>query len=188
MRYSWDHMKLYHYYDLKTGPFKNLSDLSIIEAKKVQERLRQDNIGFASKRFDGYMDIRRDLEQKTRKLFIDKGGKPERHVPHYMTLGKCDWLLEWYRHPKSLTIDICSCDPRAISFTYGDLFPTMRYVDGKVYRKQVYTLSEIKKIVEEYGLPQEWNKDGKLAPERYVEVQVWSNRILRKAMNDNNIK
>lgn len=179
MKYDWDHMKLYHYFDIETGPYKNLSDLSLDDAKKVQNKLRKNSICFASKRYEGYLEIRRDLELKAREIFINKGGKPERKVPHYMTLDKCNWLLEWYRNPKSIAIDLCDSDSEVISFTYGDLFPTMRYNDGKVYRKQVYTLFEIKKIVEEFGLPQEWNKDGKLAPERYIEVQVWSDRVLK---------
>lgn len=166
MKYSLNFMKLYHYYDLKTGPFKNLSDLSLVEAKQVQDKLRKNGIGFASKRSEGYIKIRRELELKAREIFIRKGGKPERVVPHYMTLGKCDWLLDWYRNPKSIAINLCDIDSKLVSFTYGDLFPTMRYNDGKVYRKQVYVLSEIKDIVEEFGLPQKWNKDGKLAPER----------------------
>ncbi|MNP39961.1 hypothetical protein D3C76_1335580 [compost metagenome] len=49
----------------------------------------------------------------------------------------------------------------------------MRYLDGKPYREQVYTKQEIFKIIEQFGLPQEWNKDGKNGPERYIEVQIW---------------
>lgn len=32
---------LYHYYDAATGPFRNLSALSIEEAQQVQRRLQQ---------------------------------------------------------------------------------------------------------------------------------------------------
>jgi hypothetical protein len=71
-------------------------------------------------------------------------------------------------------------DPEHISFTYGDLFPTMRFKDGKPYREKLYTKQEIIKIIEEYGLPQEWNKDGKKGPERYIEVQIWDDKDLMK--------
>lgn len=53
---------LYHYYDATTGPFQNLSSLSIEEALQVQRRLKQNNNWFASQRADDYMTIRRDLE------------------------------------------------------------------------------------------------------------------------------
>jgi hypothetical protein len=54
----------------------------------------------------------------------------------------------------------------------------MRYQDGKPYRGVVYTKQEIMKVIEQFGFPQEWNKDGKLGPERYIEVQVWDDRKL----------
>lgn len=66
------------------------------------------------------------------------------------------------------------------AFTYGDLFPTMRYEDGKPYRKQVYTKREIVQIVDTYGLPQDWNRDGSLGPERYIEVQIWDDVIVKE--------
>ncbi len=60
-----------------------------------------------------------------------------------------------------------------VSFTYGDTFPAMRFGDGKPYRRQVYTLAELPDLVVMYGLPQEWNADGKGGPDRYIEAQVW---------------
>lgn len=38
-------MVLYHYYDRKTGPFKNLSDISIDEAEKILQKII-DEIGY----------------------------------------------------------------------------------------------------------------------------------------------
>lgn len=67
----------------------------------------------------------------------------------------------------------------SVSFTYGDLFPTMRYTDDKPYRKQVYTKDEILDVIQSYGWPQEWNQLGNLGPERYIEVQVWNERMIR---------
>jgi hypothetical protein len=49
----------------------------------------------------------------------------------------------------------------------------MRYQDGKPYRGCVYTLAELPDLVGQFGLPQDWNPEGKLAPERYIEAQVW---------------
>lgn len=166
-------MLLYHYYDASTGPFCNLSDLELDDAEIVLNEIRNEGKGFASKRSPEYLAIRKELETTARTMFERKGGRPVRRYPHYMTFGACPWLLSWYPNGKELCIPATEFDLSTISFTYGDLFPTMRYQDGKPYRKQVYTIQEIYEMIRQYGLPQEWNADGTLAPERYIEVQVW---------------
>lgn len=168
-----DYHYLFHYYDESTGPFRNLSDLTPESAETVLRGIREQKKGFASQRSADYLQIRHSLEQKARELFIAKGGQPVRQQPHYMTLGRCPWLLEWYPEGRELAIPVAAFTPERVSFTYGDLFPTMRYPDNKPYREQVYTLQEILEVVREYGLPQKWNATGDLGPERYVEVQVW---------------
>lgn len=169
---------LYHYYEASTGPFRNLSDLPEDEAEMVLKNLRSENKGFASKRSADYLQIRRELEQKARALFIAKGGQPVRKYPHYMTFESCPWLMEWYPNGCELRIPVSAFDPGTISFTYGDLFPAMRVQDSSPYRGQVYTLEEIREVIAVYGLPQTWNPDGKQGPERYIEVQVWDDRRL----------
>lgn len=175
---------LYHYYECSTGPFRNLSDLPMEEAERIQKRLREERKVFASKRNDEYLAVRRELEDRVRKLFIEKGGKPVRERPHYMTLGPCSWLKEWYVEGCELSIPLSNFKPDTISFTYGDTFPAMRYQDGKPYRGKVYTVEEISGIIRKYGLPQGWNKDGKYGPERYIEVQVWDDEPLKKNLRD----
>ncbi|OME80125.1 hypothetical protein BK120_20020 [Paenibacillus sp. FSL A5-0031] len=171
---------LYHYYDESTGPFRNLSDLNPEEADRVLNEIIVQKKGFASKRSADYLKIRRSLELKARDLFINKGGMPIRKFPHYMTLGECPWLLEWYPAGKVLQVPISNFESNTISFTYGDLFPTMRFQDGKPYRGQLYTMNEIIEVVREFGLPQEWNAKGERGPERYIEVQVWDDEPLNK--------
>ena len=171
---------LYHYFERETGPFRNLSDLSPEEAMAIHTQLKKRKDVFASKRSDDYYIIRRQLEEEARRRFIAKGGRPIRLRPHYMTLGECPWIKEWYREGQELNIHIREFDPKTVSFTYGDLFPTMRYKDGKPYREQIYTKEEIFKVIEQYGWPQEWNKDGSQGPEMYIEVQVWDDKPLLK--------
>jgi hypothetical protein len=172
------HPFLYHYFERSTGPFRNLSKLSVDEAEKVLNQLKNEGKAFASKRSDDYLVIRRNLEYQAREIFRSKGGKPRNHTPHYMTLGACPWIREWYREGDELKIHIGKFHPETISFTYGDLFPAMRFQDGKPYRGQVYTKDEIKFIIEQYGYPQEWNPDGSKGPERYIEVQIWDDELL----------
>ncbi len=81
-----------------------------------------------------------------------------------------------------IRIPIEEFDVRKLSFTYGDSMPTFSdaFTDGKEYRKQLYTYGEILDIIKKYGLPQNWNDDGKYGPERYIEVHIWSNDVIGK--------
>ncbi|MDP4147229.1 MAG: GNAT family N-acetyltransferase [Bacillota bacterium] len=166
---------LYHYYEASVGPFKSLTDLPLEEAEKILEDIRQEGITYASKRSKDYIVLRRGLEEKVRNLFVAKGGRPSRKTPHSMTLGECSWIKQWYKNPQEIKIPVSAFDPLKISFTYGDIFPAMRYDDGKPYFGKVYTLEEIEQVIQTHGLPQEWNSDGKYGPKRYIEVQVWDN-------------
>jgi len=172
---------LYHYYEKRNGPFKNLSDLSLVEAQKVLDKIKAENSVMAVHRYVGYLERRKDLEQIARSLFIAKGGKPVRQVPHYMVIGECAWLQTWYEEGDCVKIPLTAFNPETISFSYGDLFPTFspRVTDQKEYRRQVYTLSEIMGLIKKYGFPQDWNKEGAYGPERYIEVQVWDDEPIR---------
>lgn len=170
--------KLYHYYEFRIGPFVNLSDLSIEEAEKVQSGIKREGAVFAGKRGSDYLIVRRALEDRVRCLFISKGGRPARERPHYMTLGACPWMLDWYVDGRELSISLSTFVKEVISFTYGDTFPAMRYKDGKPYRGIVYTLDEIAQVVNQYGLPQDWNCDGSKGPDRYIEAQIWTDNII----------
>ena len=170
---------LCHYYEAAVGPFVNLSDLPLKEAEEHMVRIRQSGNIFASKRSDDYVVIRRELEDRVRALFEKKGGRPARQRPHYMVVGSCPWLLDWYVEGRELRIPLAAFASEHVSFTYGDTFPAMRYGDGKPYRKQVYVLEELPGLIQQFGLPQDWNQDGKRGPDRYIEAQIWSDEPLR---------
>lgn len=167
---------LSHYYEETKGPFLNLSDLTIEEAEIILNDIRHKSEVFASKRPLDYLKIRLELEDKVRSKFIEKGGNPIRKRPHYMILGSCPWVKEWYKNGCEIQISLKKFDSKIVSFTYGDTFPAMRFQDGKPYREKVYTLEELPEIIQKYGLPDEWNKDGTLGPERYIEAQIWDDQ------------
>ena len=169
---------LTHYYERTLGPFRSLSDLPREDAESVLEGLRQRGDVFASRRSPEYVSVRFELEERIRGLFIAKGGRPQREHPLYFILGTCGWCRTWYREPAELRLPLRLLDPAQVSFTYGDSFPAMRFQDGKPYRGQVYTLSELPGLVAQFDLPQIWNPDGKLGPERYIEAQVWDRNAL----------
>lgn len=173
---------LYHYYEKSRGPFQNLSDLSIAEAQSILNGIKSVNKTFAAHRYDGYLERRQELEQLVRGLFIEKGGRPQRMVPHYMVVGECPWLKTWYQEGAYVKIPLSEFDLRTVSFTYGDMFPTFspRVTDGREYRGRIYTYEEILEVIGRVGLPQDWNADGQHGPERYVEAHVWSDEPIAR--------
>lgn len=176
-------MYLYHYYDKTSQPFLNLSDLSIEEANIILKNIRitKPNVQCA-KRQEDYMKARLYYENILRDEFLKKGGKITRKAPHYMTVEHSPWLSSWYENSAFIKIPIVEFDLSTLSFTYGDSHPTFspRVNDGKEYRKKLYTYEEILTIIDKYGLPQDWNNDGKYGPERYIEVHIWSDETINK--------
>jgi hypothetical protein len=171
---------LYHYYEASKGPFLNLSDFPLEEAERILSEIRQKGEVFASRRDEDYVRIRKELEDKIRRMFIAKGGKPVRERRHYMILGACPWLIDWYKDGRELRVPLAAFRAEIISFTYGDTFPAMRRQDGKPYRGQVYTLDELAELIRLHGLPQEWNPGGEVGPDRYIEAQVWDDTPIRQ--------
>lgn len=180
-------MFLYHYYDSSVGAFRNISDLPVDEANKVLDmiRINKPNSQCAS-RHATYAADRRRFEDILRSEFVKKGGRIERNAPHYMVVEHSSWLSTWYENMAYIKIPIEKFDTNTLSFTYGDSHPTFspRINDGKEYRKKLYTYEEILAVIGKYGLPQDWNDDGRLGPERYVEVQVWSDETIKCYQKD----
>ena len=180
-------MYLYHYFEKTTGPFRNLSDLSVEEAKEVVRRVKEERPGTqCASRHDKYVEYRRNCEKILRAEFAKKGGKMDRNVPHYMVVEFSPWLSTWFEECDYIKIPIEEFDLDTLSFTYGDSMPTFSPTvqDGKEYRHKLYTYEEILKVIEKYGLPQDWNDDGKYGPERYIEVHVWSDETVKKYMKN----
>lgn len=173
---------LYHYFERGKGPFLNLSDLSCEMAEEKQREICALGKGFAAGRNENYIRRRRELEGLAREIFISKGGKPVRQRPQYMVVEACDFLRGWYIDGAYIKEPVEAFDKQVLSFSYGDMFPTFSPLvnDGKEYRRQIYTYGEILKLIDKYGLPQEWNEGGQFGPERYIEVQVWSDEVISK--------
>lgn len=174
---------LYHYYDKTYRPFLNLSDLSFEDANKVMDHIRKTKPKtLAAKRHPDYMKNRLYYEEILRTEFMKKGGNIKRKAPHYMVIEHSPWLSTCFDNCGYVKIPIEEFDLSTISFTYGDSHPTFssKINDGKEYRKKLYTYDEICKVIETYGLPQNWNDDGKYGPERYIEAHIWSDETIDK--------
>lgn len=176
-------MYLYHFYDRRSGPFKSLTKLSREEAEEVIRRINSERPdSMCAARTEDYVDKRRNCEAVLRREFAAKGGIMEISSPHYMVLEFSPWLSTWYEQSEYIRIPVEEFDLRTVSFTYGDSMPTFsdRVNDGREYRKKLYMYDEIVKLIEKYGLPQDWNDDGRYGPERYIEAHVWSDRTINR--------
>lgn len=176
-------MNLYHYYDKTIGPFRNLSDLPIEQAKSILETIKTTKPNSQSaQRHDKYVEYRRNCERIIRSEFAKKGGVISRTAPHYMVVEHSPWLYSWFENCDFIKIPIEEFDIKTLSFTYGDSMPTFSPAinDEKEYRHKLYTYLEILEIIDKYGLPQNWNDDGKCGPERYIEVHVWSDETINR--------
>lgn len=176
-------MYLYRFFDKRTGPFKSLTAVSAEEAKTVMEKIRRERPNSqCAQRHDKYVEYRHNCENILKREFAKKGGVMEIDSPHYMVVEFSPWLSTWYEQSEYIRIPIEEFDTRTLSFTYGDSMPTFsdRVNDGKEYRKKLYTYEEILQVIDKYGLPQDWNDDGSRGPERYIEVHVWSDRVIKQ--------
>lgn len=176
-------MLLYHYYDKRSGPFRSLSELSPSYAEAILSKIRETRPNSqCAKRDSLYVSHRKNCESILRREFIKAGGRPQRDNPFYMVVDHSPWLSTWYEECGIIQIPAEEFDLDTLSFTYGDSMPTFSPLikDGKEYRHRLYTFNEITEIIKKYGLPQDWNDEGKYGPERYIEVQVWSNETIAR--------
>ncbi len=177
---------LFHYYELDNGPFRNITEHGYEKAKGIQRQILK---GWNSKRPGNYIELRLSLEERVKKQFISKGGKPSRNDPFYFTLGACEWAKSWYENPGIIKIPLSSFRPEHVSFTYPDSMVSFQFYDEPklaVYRKdcngRVFLLSEIDDVINEYGLPSDEKSQAeeRFKYDRYIEVQVWDDEVINE--------
>ena len=180
---------LLHIYKKDSKPFQTLSLLSNEEAERMMRSLYVEGSTFWE-RFKNpreYLGFRKTIEEKIRKEFIRKGGKPKVKYPIYCILGKSKWLENG---PDEFTLkttamieipfSLCKCEE--VSFTYPDSMVStlieneknMDYYDPDLHGK-VFTYEEIKKVIEERGYPgYKWKTKMPEHFANYIEAQVWN--------------
>lgn len=174
---------LYHYYDEESGPFKNISELSLEEYNKVMEEIKKNKPNSqCATRHPEYYIRRLNCEKILKDEFIKIGGILTRDHPYYMVVEESPWLETWFNKPKKIKININEFDLSKLSFTFGDSHPTFSPIrrDSREYRHKLYMYPEIVELIKKYRLPQIWNKDGSLGPERYIEVQIWDDEVIKR--------
>ena len=178
-----------HYFDAARGPFRNLSDLDEDTLDGVLLELRREcERSAAYRRIYGsrYMELRRATEDRMRRDFESRGGRPERTSPHYFVLGDSPWFEGLYPICEAIRLDLADLPELETSVTYPDSFVSMNSGPElglphpkRPYHGRVFTLSELPGLVEKWGLPRDdstrSDEDYHKGPfEKYVEIQLWS--------------
>jgi hypothetical protein len=176
-----------HYYRAARSPFLNLSDLNPPALKEVVDVLNTERRSGDHQRVFGrkYLDLRRRTEQKLRAKFVEIGGQPEREAPHYFVLGESRWFEGLALDMESVVLDVADFPDETTSFTYPDSFTSMALApeyglpyEPKPYHDQVFCLTQLRAVIDQFGLPADPTNDydgyENRPFEHYVEVQLWS--------------
>jgi len=184
---------LVHAYKRDTEPFRSLSALSDVEAVDIMKDLYVEGSVFWERFKDpaGYLQLRRQVEDWLRSEFIAKGGKPRASYPVYMMLGRSRWVQTMLdattlATTRELQVPLSIFRECDLSFTYPDSMVSFILNDQRdpeyylpEYHGKVFTLCEMRSIVEANGLPGwKWgtNLPGDLA--NYIEAQIWNHKPL----------
>ena len=92
--------------------------------------------------------------------------------------------------PQSFVIPLAAFSPDMITFTYPDSMASLpiakrddQLLHRKEYHGQVFTLHEIKDVVAKFGLPGDrWMTDPSMRYDRFIEVQVWDDRPIKRVL------
>ena len=184
---------LIHAYKIGTEPFRTLSALPDEDALGIMRDLYMEGSIFWERFKDpsGYLQLRRQVEEWLRSEFITKGGKPQALYPIYTMLGRSKWIQTLLDAPtRATTVQIevplslfSECD---VSFTYPDSMVSFIENHEKnaetylpEYHGKVFTLCEIRSIVDASGLPGErWGMKLSSDLPNYIEAQVWNHEPL----------
>lgn len=186
---------LVHYYIPDRAPFLNLSDLSEEELKPVVEGLRQRTLDGKTKRefHDYYFPQRKEAEQNLRKVYIEKGGKPERKAPHYFYLGRSK-IVEFMFNGNFKTIELpIELVEKEVVFSIGDSIHTFSkpYKEGikwenKWYQGKLYNFEETVEIIKQLELDLEVDLNNRESYKKHqifaIEGLIWSDKILNDAL------
>jgi hypothetical protein len=185
---------LIHLYQRGTPPFRSLSALSAAEALDRMRALYVEGAVFWErfKEPEGYWQARKQVEAWVRRDFIAKGGRPRSEYPIYMVWGRSKWM-ETAIDPVTrattaeIRVPLSDFQEDTVSFTYPDSMVSYildqhrdpaYYLPG--YHGKVFTLAEIRAIVEANGLPgYRWGTELPSHLANYIEAQVWDHEPLR---------
>jgi hypothetical protein len=184
---------LVHLYKSNTEPFRTLSILPEEDAIRIMQSLYMAGSIFWERFEDpvAYLRLRKQIEQHIRQAFIAKGGMPREPHPIYMAFGRTRWMLNdldavTLATTTEIEVPLSFFEECDVSFTYPDSMVSFLLANEKEseyylpdYHGKVFTLSEIRSIVESSGLPGEkWGTNLPSSIPNYIEAQVWNHEPL----------
>ena len=186
---------LIHVYKRGTEPFQSLSALPEQDAVRIMQDCYIEGAVFWERFKDPrqYLQQRREIERWLRQEFVAKGGRPRESYPIYMILGRTKWLLaaadpDTLATTAEIQVPLALFEECDVSFTYPDSMVSIPMADQKEspyylpeYHGKLFTLSEIRAIVESKGLPGEkWGTGLPGSMPNFIEAQVWNHEPLRE--------
>jgi hypothetical protein len=186
---------LVHVYRRGTDPFQSLSALPDRDAMQIMQGFFvEGSVLWERFRDPGqYLGRRRQIERWLHQEFLAKGGAPEESYPIYMMLGRSKWF-QTAADPATLAttaeidVPLALFQQGDVSFTYPDSMISVPVALGEAFEfdlpdhcGKLFTLSEIRSIVEADGLPGEkWGANLPSFLPNFIEAQVWNQAPLRE--------
>jgi hypothetical protein len=184
---------LLHFFRKGSRPFQSLSELPEHEAHCIMRGLFVEGSVFWERFRDpsSYLSFRRKVERKMRGEFLAKGGVPKQEYPIYFIVGRPKWIetaadAQTTSTTDEITIPLSILSSEDVSFTYPDSMVSAmmdaeknpEYYEPE-FHGQVFTLTEISRIIGHKGLPgEEWQTRMPRHLAHYIEAQVWNRRPL----------
>jgi hypothetical protein len=176
-----------HNYDPEGVFLGNLCEQAPPDAEKVLDRIRKSGRRTIK---ENYLSRRLATEawliSERRRLL----GRTPRERPIYFFLGDFADGKDPSR-PCSLVMPLGAFPPHVLTFTYPDSMASFLIAAGdgqqperRPYHGRLFTLPQLKCVVEEFGIPGErWKTDSSRRFDRFIEVQVWDDRPIRELLS-----
>ena len=177
-----------HNYDPEASLLSNLCDLPPAEAEQALQRIRDSGkrtikANYLSRRLETEAWL---INERQRLL-----GQTRRNRPIYFFLGDFADGRDLSRLC-SLVIPLAEFPPEVLTFTYPDSIASLpigiredHRPERKPYHGRVFTLHQIKRVVQDFGMPGErWRTDHQRRYDRFIEVQVWDERPILRFLNN----
>jgi hypothetical protein len=139
----------------RSEPFLSVTSLSAEIRSSVINGLNEVNAwGLSRFTYPEYLPQRFQAEERIRRDFLKKGGRPQLSHPIYFFLGRCPRFEEDPRN-RAYAINLSDLDSNVMSFTYGDSMLSLnednRSRSGLGYLnplcKEVYHLDELSETI-----------------------------------------
>jgi hypothetical protein len=183
---------LFYAYKRGAEPFRSLSAFSDIEATGLMKDLYVEGSVFWDRFKDPaqYLQIRKQVELWLRRDFVAKGGRPQAAYPIYTILGKPRWMemldADTLAAVLEIHVPLSVFGEYDVSFTYPDSMVSFMLHDQSSseyslpeFNGKVFTLSEIRSIIEARGMPgEQWGTALPGTLGNYIEAQVWNHEPL----------